>query len=324
METETIEQLINKRVLYRRVGYDQRVIKLGPNREVIEGAAECERLWHINHVDGKPVLTIGRLDRPTCHLRRDYEGIWRGSWLEYERMPVEVIPEVEWKPTVDAIDPAKLRLLITVATGDSFRELLKYTGPLMEAYAKRIGADFVAITKPAQDWWGLEKFRVHPFAQAYERTLYVDADVFLTEETPDLFEVVPTGHVAMHDDWSQLPSFEWVFEERRNILQSQELPMDNSKSVLNTGVVMCDRKHASIWKPPLHPFFPTHCSEQFWIQNSARGLPFFQLPTEFNTQYWMPEFRKLLSTAKVVHLANCTPERRLEFARQFTSALASV
>jgi hypothetical protein len=238
-------------------------------------------------------------------------------------MPVEVIPEVEWKPTVDAIDPAKSRLLITVATGDSFRELLKYTGPLMEAYAKRIGADFVAITKPAQDWWGLEKFRVHPFAQAYERTLYVDADVFLTEATPDLFDVVPTGHVAMHDDWSQLPSFEWVFEERRNILQSQELPMDNSKSVLNTGVVMCDRKHASIWKPPLHPFFPTHCSEQFWIQNSARGLPFFQLPTEFNTQYWMPEFRKILPTAKVVHLANCTPERRLEFARQFTTALAS-
>jgi hypothetical protein len=99
--------------------------------------------------------------------------------------------------------------------------------------------------------------------------------------------------------------------------------MDNSKSVLNTGVVMCDRKHASIWKPPLHPFFPTHCSEQFWIQNSARGLPFFQLPTAFNTQYWMPEFRKLLPTAKVVHLANCTPERRLEFARQFTIALAS-
>jgi hypothetical protein len=53
-------------------------------------------------------------------------------------------------------------------------------------------------------------------------------------------------------------------------------------------------------------------------------LPFFQLPTEFNTQYWMPEFRKLLSTAKVVHLANCTPEKRLEFARQFITALASV
>jgi hypothetical protein len=226
-------------------------------------AAECECLWHVNHVDGEPVLTLARLDRPTCHLRRDYEGIWRGSWLEYERMPIEVIPEVEWKPTVDAIDPTQSRLLITVATGDSFRELLRYTGPLMEAYAKRIGADFVAITKPSQDWWGLEKFRVQPFDQSYERTLYVDADVFLTEETPDLFDIVPAGHVSMHDDWSQLPSFEWVFDERRNILESQEIPMDYSKVVLNSGIVMCDRKHAAIWRPPLHPFFPTHCSEQF-------------------------------------------------------------
>ncbi len=65
-------------------------------------------------------------------------------------MPIEVIPEVQWKPTVDAIDPTKSRLLITVATGDSFRELLRYTGPLMEAYAKRIGADFVAIS--TQGW----------------------------------------------------------------------------------------------------------------------------------------------------------------------------
>ncbi|MFN7841234.1 MAG: hypothetical protein ACK5N9_05865 [Pirellula sp.] len=164
---------------------------------------------------------------------------------------------------------------------------------------------------------------MQPFAQSYERTLYIDADVFLTEETPDLFDVVPAGHVSMHDDWSQLPSFEWVFEERRNILESQDIPMDYSKVVLNSGIVMCDRKQASIWKPPLHPFFPTHCSEQFWLQNNARGMPFFQLPTEFNTQYWMPKFRELLPTAKVIHLANCTPEKRLEFARQFTLSLAS-
>ena len=79
---------------------------------------------------------------------------------------------------------------------------------------------------------------MQPFAQSYERTLYIDADVFLTEETPDLFDVVPAGHVSMHDDWSQLPSFEWVFEERRNILESQDIPMDYSKVVLNSGIVM--------------------------------------------------------------------------------------
>jgi hypothetical protein len=33
-------------------------------------------------------------------------------------MPIEVIPEVQWKPTVDAIDPTKSRLLITENDGD--------------------------------------------------------------------------------------------------------------------------------------------------------------------------------------------------------------
>jgi hypothetical protein len=33
-----------------------------------------------------------RFDRPTCHLTKNGDGVWRGSWLEHERMPVEVAP----------------------------------------------------------------------------------------------------------------------------------------------------------------------------------------------------------------------------------------
>lgn len=35
-------------------------------------------------------LTLSRLDRPTCHLRQGKDGIWRGAWLEHERMPIEL------------------------------------------------------------------------------------------------------------------------------------------------------------------------------------------------------------------------------------------
>ena len=90
----------------------------------------------------------------------------------------------------------------------------------------------------------MEKFRVQVFAQSYECTLYVGADVFLSEETPDLFDVFPAVHVSMHDDWNKLPSFEWVFEERHNIFESRKIPMGHSDVVLNSGIVMCDRKHA--------------------------------------------------------------------------------
>jgi hypothetical protein len=316
-ESETIASLEGTRALYRRVGYDERWIRLGPQGVVTEGAAECERLWHVNHVNNEPVLTLARLDRPTCHLRRDDEGMWRGAWLEHERMPVELIPEVQWKPVVDAVAPMRPRLIITIAVGDAFQQMLKYTKPLMEAYADRVNADLVVLTNKTQDWWGLEKFRVHAFAKAYERTLFVDADVFLTPDTPDMFELVPTSHVAMHDDWPHLLSHEWAFEERRNILESQGLSMDFTESTWNTGLVLCDTQHADLWRPPFKPFLPTHCAEQFWIEHQARPFPFFPLPTELNTQYWMPRFRELVPKAKVIHLANCPRAERVQLAREF-------
>jgi hypothetical protein len=60
--------------------------------KVGEGAAECERRWDVNIEDGRTILTLSRLDRPTCHLERNGDGSWHGQWLEHERMPVEFIP----------------------------------------------------------------------------------------------------------------------------------------------------------------------------------------------------------------------------------------
>ncbi len=92
-EQSTIDRLTGCEFVYRRVGYDERIIKLDLNRIVSVGSAECERLWHINQEGDQPVLTISRLDRPTCHLREQSDGIWCGRWLEHERMPIELIPQ---------------------------------------------------------------------------------------------------------------------------------------------------------------------------------------------------------------------------------------
>lgn len=124
-ETErgTIDLLKGRKALYRRVRYDERIIELGSERMIGSGAAECERLWHENHVDDKPILTISRIDRPTCHLERDDEGVWRGAWLEHERMPIELIPFAQWQSTTERVVPTKPRLIITIAIGTVFEEL---------------------------------------------------------------------------------------------------------------------------------------------------------------------------------------------------------
>ncbi len=216
-----------------------------------EGSAECERLWHVNEMNGEPVLTLSRIDRPTCLLRRDHEGVWRGAWLEHEKMPIELVPFAQWTPVQDRIEPKRDLLIITIATGKTFNELLEVTGPVLEEYAENVGADFVALTNATQQWWGLEKFRVLEFAKQYERTLYIDADVILRDSAPNLFELVPRGYVAMHDDWPHLPSYDWLWSERAAILGSQGRPMDRMETAWNTGIVLCDRDQADIWQPPL-------------------------------------------------------------------------
>jgi hypothetical protein len=91
-EQRVIDELTGQRFLYRRVGYDERPMRLDAGGVVGEGSAECERRWYVNIDDGQAILTISRLDRPTCHLVRGIDGVWRGRWLEFEKMPIEFIP----------------------------------------------------------------------------------------------------------------------------------------------------------------------------------------------------------------------------------------
>ena len=73
------------------MGYDERVLEFSTDAMIGEGAAECERCWHMNQLGDEMILTLARLDRPTCHLRKRDERTWTGQWLEYEQMPIELV-----------------------------------------------------------------------------------------------------------------------------------------------------------------------------------------------------------------------------------------
>jgi hypothetical protein len=92
-EQAVIDELTGKRLVYRRIGHDERPVVLDAGGRVGHGSDECERRWDVNDDAGRLVLTISREDRPTCHLERDDAGTWRGQWLRHERMPIELVPE---------------------------------------------------------------------------------------------------------------------------------------------------------------------------------------------------------------------------------------
>ena len=212
----------------------------------------------------------------------------------------------------------KKRLVITVGVGDEFEEMLKLTGPLMKSYAERCDADFFALTQLTQHWPLYEKFRIRQWADAYEQTLFIDGDCLVKPCARDLFRMVPSGSVGIHDDIGLNRDNGWAVRAWDRIMLSQKLyrRMRQPMSILNSGVVLVDRSVSFIWEAPRLPLPGVHEDEQVWIQSTIedRCVSVFRLERAFNEQWYTqhteagnyPErWHKLACEADIVHFARC-------------------
>ncbi len=101
--------LAGRRFLYRRVGHDERPLELLPDGRVGEGSADRERRWSVFVDDGEALLSLCGDDKPTAILRCDPDRVWRGHWLEYEQMPIELVPgrAEQLQPAAVAVEPTR-------------------------------------------------------------------------------------------------------------------------------------------------------------------------------------------------------------------------
>ena len=213
------------------------------------------------------------------------------------------------------------RLIVTVATGDDFQKIFSITRPLMEAYADNCGADFMALTRTTQDFPLFEKFRIKPLVEAFDRTIFIDADCIVRPGASNLFDIVPEDMVGMHDDLGDKDHRWWALTEWKKLEESQKEDIPFLERVLNTGVIVVSRKHANIFTPPELPIPGNHCDEQFWIDRNVDfyGHQWFNVPLSHNCQWWIDDFDELAKDAEIVHLS-AAPDR-VNLARQFVEEI---
>lgn len=185
--------------------------------------------------------------------------------------------------------------VMTVAIGDSWKRILEVSGPTIEAYARRIGADYVPITqeKFKTQLHAYEKLRVRELlAGEYERVTVIDADCLVRGDTPNLFDMVPAGRFGAYAEPSDK-------EERRKWLDKTYI--DHAKSLemkppgphdyryFSSGVFVADRSHATMFADP--PRFAFCFYEQTYLNLKLLELrlPLFVIPQEFNS--WWGEYR---------------------------------
>jgi hypothetical protein len=90
------------------------------------------------------------------------------------------------------------RAVVSMAIGDGFSEMAALSIPGQVAYARRLGAEHIVLREPLLGAHSpfYEIFQIHRLFQDYERILYLDIDVLVREDCPDMFAQVPAESLA--------------------------------------------------------------------------------------------------------------------------------
>src|SRR4029077_9150296 len=80
-----------RRFRYVRRSTDERTLELLPDHTIGEGAAAAERSWYLEPDSSSATLVIAGDHGEICRLRLDADGVWRGRWLQFEQVPIELI-----------------------------------------------------------------------------------------------------------------------------------------------------------------------------------------------------------------------------------------
>lgn len=159
-----------------------------------------------------------------------------------------------------------MNLVLTIAIGSLYQEMAGITHPSISRYATNIGADFEVITYLNHSSPHWEKFEIYNLLSAYDRILYVDTDVLISSDCPDLFKIVPKHLFAAFN--------EGAYFDRKY------------PDYFNTGVMVIPRRSRDIFLKPdveqgnIETFF-----EQDFLNERIQRYceyPVFNLSHKFN------------------------------------------
>jgi hypothetical protein len=180
--------------------------------------------------------------------------------------------------------------VVTVAAGPQGRDMLDVSGPLMSAYARRIGADFVVSTWPGTPVWPMSaKYGVAAIASHYTRVAYLDADCVVPPLAVDVFDLCAPREFGAVDElaWHlHRPQYGRLAEFDRFRAAAGYGPRPCWYA--NAGVVVVPGVMADVLAPPTQPIPAAHCAEQDELncRIHAGRRPYRMLDRRANWQHW--------------------------------------
>jgi len=214
------------------------------------------------------------------------------------------------------------RGIVTLAL-DDHSQVLEITLPMMQAYARRVGAElFVIESNMRPEYPMANKWRVANYARNFEQTLYVDSDVLIMPGAPDIFAAVPQGFAARDERPDYVARPDWYIGEMSDLFKSQSVSHELVRCA-NGGVLLMSEDTCSIYEePPSKPYPQLWCTDQYWLSYrlETTDKPVTWLDDRWNWGFIRHDWWGRLSEAWFVHLNGSRPlDYRVELARRIAA-----
>jgi lipopolysaccharide biosynthesis glycosyltransferase len=194
-------------------------------------------------------------------------------------------------------------LIFTQSSGIEFNAFCEYTVPLMQAYADNVGADFRYEKSEERTEYPLfDKYKMYDLLNTNDRILFLDCDILVRSDAPNLFNLVPEGHFAALNEGSQLDDLEKLRIRATQLYEAgaafgyNASHIDVSSRYFNAGVMLVDKSHRDLFKmPEPNAYMSANMTEQSLLnlrlhatKTKTYSLPlcFNCMPRWWSTVYW--------------------------------------
>ncbi|MDJ0798530.1 MAG: glycosyltransferase [Calothrix sp. MO_167.B12] len=137
-----------------------------------------------------------------------------------------------------------MKAIVTLCIGEEYK-LGEITHPLLKSYADKIGADFIVISESKINLGNhnFEKFQIYELFEKYSRIIYLDTDIIVTPECPNLFEIVPQEIFGAFF----VSEYTYFHDGAIKKIQDKLGNIGWARKYFNAGVMVASKQHRNIF-----------------------------------------------------------------------------
>jgi predicted O-methyltransferase YrrM len=194
--------------------------------------------------------------------------------------------------------------VVTLVTNPEWQQLAALTLPSQRQYAERLCADFIVLDKRIFPHPHYDKWQIHELLGTYDRLIYLDADMIVRPDCPDLFVSVPPEFVAGENE---LLSFPGQAQQLERFCQQMGIGPLPCPFYLNAGMFVASALHREVFRAPEAVLADLPWPEQSHFNARLIGEKYRVcfLPPAFNDRHRKGDY---LRRSYILHYA-CLPNQ---------------